>query len=206
MTTTGSLPGHNTNKSLSVFLEEATTHCQFKYWKHTVNRGGVLEDTIWSFWSRRSILGLGLKPCKFSKIPCPRLKNSTVFWLVENGPRSWATSLRLGAHQRLKKNNFWRLYFVKNLRICGRKPFLYFFYLFLFFWWTLLRCVLGVWPQTFWPLAPIGSVLGRCVLGLGVFWCPYPQALCPQLHLWLLITCNTDIWRTFLASGKSYLN
>ena len=32
-------------------------------------------------------------------------------------------------------------------------------------------------------LASRGPVLGRAVLGLGLFLCPWPQALCPRLHL-----------------------
>ena len=69
----------------------------------------------------------------------------------------------------LAKNNFWRLIFVKNLQICGRRPF-FLFYLFNFFFWkTLLRCVLDPWSRAFLPLAPRRFVLGFgffCVLGL----------------------------------------
>ena len=54
-------------------------------------------------------------------------------------------------------------------------------------------CVFGRWP---WPreglsseglsLASRRSVLGKAVfgLGLGFFWCPWPRALYPRLHLW----------------------
>ena len=46
-------------------------------------------------------------------------------------------------------------------------------------------CVLGPWPRAFLSLASRGSVLGKAVLGLGFFLCPWPwpRALCPRLHL-----------------------
>ena len=46
-------------------------------------------------------------------------------------------------------------------------------------------CVLGPWPRAFLCLALRGSVLGKAVLGLGFFLCPWPwpRALCPRLHL-----------------------
>ena len=42
------------------------------------------------------------------------------------------------------------------------------------------------WPRAFLSLASRGSVLGKAVLGLGFFLCPWPwpRALCPRLHLW----------------------
>ena len=50
-------------------------------------------------------------------------------------------------------------------------------------------CVLDPWPwpRAFLSLASRGSVLGKAVLGLGFFLCPWPwpwpRALCPRLHL-----------------------
>ena len=41
-------------------------------------------------------------------------------------------------------------------------------------------------------LASRGSVLGRAVLDLGFFLCPWPPALCPRLHLCLL-SCRYQI-------------
>ena len=35
------------------------------------------------------VLGFGLKACKSSKMPWPQLEDSTIFWLIESGPRSW---------------------------------------------------------------------------------------------------------------------
>ena len=35
-------------------------------------------------------------------------------------------------------------------------------------------------------LASRGSILGKAVLGLGFFLCPWPRGLCPRLHLWYL--------------------
>ena len=66
---------------------------------------------------------------------------------------------------------------------------------FFFFWraLALVSLVLGLglehscpWPRAFPSLASRVSVLGKAVLGLGLgfFLCPWPRALCPQLHLW----------------------
>ena len=57
-----------------------------------------------------------------------------------------------------------------------------------FFLESTCACVLGPWPRAFLSLASRGSVLGNAVLGLGLgfFLCPWPRALFPQLHLWLL--------------------
>ena len=55
-------------------------------------------------------------------------------------------------------------------------------------------------PFSFWrTLAPVslasrGSVLGKIVLGLGFFLCPWPRALCPRLHLCLILK-NKNIAR-----------
>ena len=40
------------------------------------------------------------------------------------------------------------------------------------------------WPRAFLSLASRGSVLGKAVLGLGFFLCPWPRTFCPRLHLW----------------------
>ena len=45
-------------------------------------------------------------------------------------------------------------------------------------------CILGPWPRAFPSLASRGSVLGKAVLGLELFLCSWPRALCLQLHLW----------------------
>ena len=59
------------------------------------------------------------------------------------------------------------------------------FWKFFFFFENTCACVLGPWPRAFLSLASRGSVLGRAVLGLGFFLCPWPwsRALCPRLHL-----------------------
>ena len=36
------------------------------------------------------VLGLGLEAYKSSKMPCPRAGDSTVFWIVKNGPLLWS--------------------------------------------------------------------------------------------------------------------
>ena len=87
--------------------------------------------------------------------------------------------------------------FFGMLKFCGalekflRRPFFFFFGdrlknfcedLF-FFLESICACVLGPWPRAFLSLASRVSVLGKAVLGLGFFLCPWPRALCPRLHL-----------------------
>ena len=68
---------------------------------------------------------------------------------------------------RSREKNFWRPLFLEIAwKIFWRR---------LFFGEHLCLCPLS--------LASRGPVLGRAVLGLGLFLCPWPQALCPRLHL-----------------------
>ena len=60
------------------------------------------------------------------------------------------------------------------------------------FWLTCV-CVLGPWPRVFLSLASRGSFLGRAVLGLRLFLCLWPRALCPRLHLWYHVFINAII-------------
>ena len=60
---------------------------------------------------------------------CPRLEDSTIFWLVENEPRLWAMLFRFGARQRTCEKTFKllfffgnRLNFEENLQIFERSP------------------------------------------------------------------------------------
>ena len=70
-------------------------------------------------------------------------------------------------------------------------------------------CVLGPWPwpRAFLSLASRGSVLGKAVLGLGLgfFWCPWPRALCPRLHLWYIFRCFNLLLIYYLLKSKSYV-
>ena len=128
--------------------------------------------------SRTQFEVLGLEAYKSSKMPCPRLEYSTIFWLVENGPRSWPTLLSLEERQTVCKKLFEeirlpgeRLNFPENWRNFATKTLLFcccFFenawvfrkiYKILelktFFLRSLSRCVVG-----FWPLASSIHVLG----------------------------------------------
>ena len=57
----------------------------------------------------------------------------------------------------------------------------------LFFSENTCACVLSPWPRALLSLASLGSVLEKAVLGFGLgltlFLCSWPQALCPRLHL-----------------------
>ena len=111
---------------------------------------------------------LGLEASSPRKLPCPRLEDSTFFWIVE-----FCRSLEKNFGWRFLLENAWKK-FLKT-----------------FFFWEHLR--LCPWLRAFLSLASRGSVLGRAVLGLGFFLCPWPwpwpRALCPRLHLWCIGLC-----------------
>ena len=73
------------------------------------------------------VLDFGRKACKSSKMPCRRLEGSTIFWLAENLPRSWA----LLEHARELANFRAKIFFLyadrpnfaENLRLFERRPF-----------------------------------------------------------------------------------
>ena len=151
------------------------------------------------------VLGLGLEPCKSSIMPC------TIFWLVENGPRSWPNLFRLGACQRPREK------ILKNARIL-RNICDYFERRFFCFVWTLeiawfcgnfarflsedlfLENTSALCP---WSLASSISALGlervcpwKVCSWPCIFLCPWPRALCPRLHLWLCF-CRRPIESQF---------
>ena len=112
---------------------------------------------------------------------CPRLEKSTIFWLVENRPRSSAVLFRLGTCQRTCEKKFlthdfcgkfanllqktfffWdRLRFTANLRKFWAKRF--------FLENTSALCPWSLGLEHFCPWPWERSVLGRCLLGLGFF-------------------------------------
>ena len=109
------------------------------------------------------VLGLDLKASSPRKLHCPRLEGGTIFRVVKS---LWST-----------RKIFWRTVFSRDrVKI---------FFKDLFFLKSTCTCVFGLWPwpRAFLSLASRGSVLGKAVLGLGFFLCPWPWlwplALCP---------------------------
>ena len=126
------------------------------------------------------VLGLGLETSSPRKLTCPRLEDSTIFWIVKILWSAWKI--------------FWKPFFLWR----SPEKFLWrpFFFFFFFFLESTCACVLSPWP---WPLAFLSlasrvSVLGKAVLGLGLgfFLCPWPwpRALCPRLHLCCVRYCT----------------
>ena len=103
---------------------------------------------------------LGLEASSPPKLPCPRLEDSTIFWIVKILQIAWKKIL-MTFFMEITWKKIWRPFFLENT--CA--------------------CVLGPRPRAFLSLTSRGSVLGRAVLGYGIFLCPWPRALCPRLHL-----------------------
>ena len=135
-----------------------------------IARGGVLENVLGleDVLDAFEVFGLGLEASSPRKLACPRLEDSTIFWIVKILWSAW--------------KNFWKNFF---LEIAWKKFLKIFFFS---FFREHLRLSPWYWPRPFLSLASRGSVLGRPVLGLGLrfFLYPWPwlRALCPRLHLW----------------------
>ena len=134
------------------------------------------------------VLGLGLEASSPRKLACPRLEDSTIFWIVKILWSVWKIFWKTSfCGDRLKN-------FCEDLSFFLEIAWKIFVKTFFFFWraLALVSLVLGPWPwpRAFLSLASRVSVLGKAVLGLGLgfFLCPWPwpRALCPRLHLWLI--------------------
>ena len=130
------------------------------------------------------VLGLGLEASSPQRLACPRLDDSTIFWIVKILWSAWKF--------------FWKTFFcgdrLKNFCedlffFFWRSPEKFLWRPFFFFFGEHLRLCPCPWPRAFLSLASRVSVLGKAVLGLGLglgfFLCPWPwpPALCPWLHL-----------------------
>ena len=121
------------------------------------------------------VLGLGFEASSSRNLACPRLEDSSIFWIVKILWSAWII--------------FWETFF------CGDR--LKNFCEDLFFWraLALVSLVLGLslehscpWPRECLFSERLSLALASdffCVLGLGFFLCPWPwpRALCPRLHL-----------------------
>ena len=121
------------------------------------------------------VLGLGLEASSPRKLACPRLEDSSIFWIVKILWSAWKI--------------FWENVFLwRSLEKFLWRPF--------FFWraLALVSMVLGLGLEHSCPWPRKCPVRGKAVLGLGFFLCPWPwpRALCPRLHLWFLslISCT----------------
>ena len=150
MTTTGSLPGQRL-KSFSRRQRRIAS----------LNIESTLLTEVESSRTQFEVLGIEGQFLTLASNPA----SSRKFLVLDSKTALFFDSLKMGQgheqrrfvlkHTReLKKNNFWRLYFVKNLRICGRRPFLYFFYLFLLFFgehFCAVSLVFGLKHSGPWP-------------------------------------------------------
>ena len=154
--------------------------------------------------SRTDFEVLGLEASSPRKLACPRLEDSTIFWIVKilwSGWKIfWKTVFR---GYRLK--NFCEAFFFFGDRLKNFCEDLFFLFLE-----STCACVLGPWPRAFLSLASRVSVLGKAVLGLGLglgfFLCPWPwlRALCPRLHLCSLLMLHfvTTMWTVVFVIPK----
>ena len=154
-------------------------------WKAEVESSRTSLASRTSSRTHFEVFGLGLEASSPRKLACPRLEDSTIFWNVKILWSGWKI--------------FWKTFFSGDrLKNFCEDLFFFFFWrspekflwrpFFFFFWRALALCVLGPWPwpRAFLSLASRVFVLGKAVLGLGlgIFLCPWPRALCPRLHLW----------------------
>ena len=121
------------------------------------------------------VLGLGLEASSPRKLPCPRLEDSTIFWIVKILQIAWRICL----------NTFFFLFFFwGRLKIYFEDRFFFFFF---FFGEHLRLCPWSLASSI--PVLSVERVCPRkgcpwprprifCVLGL-----VWPRALCPRLHL-----------------------
>ena len=121
------------------------------------------------------VLGLGLEASSPRKLACPRLEDSSIFWIVKILWSGWKI---------LVKTFFFFFFFWDRLKnFCED----------FFFWRALALVSLGPWPwpRAFLSLASRVSVLGKAVLGLG-FFCVLGLGLEP----WVLdSTSDVLLWR-----------
>ena len=94
---------------------------------------------------------LGLEASSPRKLACPRLEDSSNFWIVKILWNAWKI--------------FWNTFFCGNRLKKFCEDLFYFLE-------STCACVLGPWPRAFLSLASRVSVLGKTVLGLGLgFFC-----------------------------------
>ena len=132
-------------------------------------------------------LGLGLEASSPRKLACPRLEDSTIFWIkiLWSGWKIFWKTFFCGDRSKNFCDDLLFIYlFFRSLEKLLWRPFCFFE--------STCACVLGPWPRAFLSLASRGSVLGKAVLGLGFVLCPWPwpRALCPRLHFWLVVTSS----------------
>ena len=138
------------------------------------------------------VLGLGLEASRPWKLACPRLEDSLLFELLK-----FCGALEKFFGKRFFEEIAWKI-FVKTF-FFWRSPEKFMWRPFFFFLENTCACVLGPWPRAFLSLASRVSVLGKAVLGLGFFLCPWPwpRASCPRLHLRQLLH-----WVVLLRSNQ----
>ena len=123
-------------------------------------------------------LGLGLEASSPRKLACPRLEDSSIFWIVKISWSAWKI--------------FWKTFF------CGDRLKNFCEDLFFFFgdrlknFWrpfsfleSTCACVLGLGLEHScpWPRECLFSERLSLALASDFFLCPWPRALCPRLHL-----------------------
>ena len=153
----------------------------------TSTRGGVLEDTFWSPWSWPQSLKSSKIALSSARGISFRLEDSTISWTVKillKNPRNFAENLRRPFSVFLTRRSPEKIFLSFSPEKKFLRPFfcdrLREFFDDLLFCGERLR--LCSWSLA---LASRGSVLD---LGLEIFLSPWPRALCPRLHLCLLLS------------------
>ena len=97
-----------------------------------MSSGTQFEVLVLGLGGKVLCFGLGLKGCKSSKMPCPLLEDSTIFWLVENWPSHDEFCFVLKNARELAKKIFRAFFsqenpwiFRKIYEILERRPFFF---------------------------------------------------------------------------------
>ena len=154
-------------------IESGKGSCDITSWRYDMQRILKIKKRFLFAWllpeveSSRThfeVLGLGLEASSPRKLACPRLEDSSIFWIGKILWRAWKIFWKtFFCGDRLKNFCDDLFFFGEHLRLCP---------------WSLASSI---------PALGLESVCPRkgCPWPR-IFLCPWPRALCPRLHLWLL--------------------
>ena len=131
---------------------------------------------------------LASRPQSPQKLPCPRLENSTSFWIVEILLIAWKKILEGVFYWRTPEKFFWRPFFRRSPEnfcegfFCRRTL-------------VLVSLVLGLEHSCPWPREGLSLALAS-----DFFLCPWPRALCLRLHLYSMLLPSRMSYKLIIST------